>query len=80
MRYAPLGQFGLASVDKSQAFQRGPQLPFGVFGGSCAVQFTYGQRSHYLAPGLDQAKAVQIVDWLKKRLRMSKMKQHGTYA
>ena len=68
MRYAPLGQFGLAAVDMWQAFRRGPQMSFGLFGGRGAVQFTYGQRSHFLAPGLYQAEAAQIVDWLKKRL------------
>jgi hypothetical protein len=61
-----ISQIGLAPVDQWQ-FRRGPQLPFGLFGGSGAVQFTYGHRSHFLAPGLDQAEAAQIVDWLKKR-------------
>lgn len=59
----------VAPVDGWQ-FRRGPQLPFGPLGGSGSVRFTYGARSRYLAPGLDQVEAQQIVDWLQMRMSM----------
>jgi hypothetical protein len=60
-------QIGVAPVT-DWPMRRGPQLPFGVFGATGAVQFTYGARTRFLAAGMDQAEAGQIVDWLKKRL------------
>jgi hypothetical protein len=48
--------------------RRWPQTPFGVTGVTGAVQFTYGARTRYVAPGMNQAEAAQIVGWLKKRL------------
>lgn len=59
-------QLGVAPVE-AWRMRRGPQLPFGIMGGSGAVQFTYGARVRFLAPGMDQAEAAQIVTWLKTR-------------
>jgi hypothetical protein len=58
---------GVAPVDQ-WGMRRGPQMPFGISGASGAVHFTYGARTRYLAAGMDQAEAAQIVAWLKKHL------------
>ncbi len=60
-------ELSVAQLDQ-WPMRRGPQLPFGILGGSGAVQFTYGARTRFLAPGMDQAEAARIVEWLKKRL------------
>ncbi|MGL5009848.1 MAG: hypothetical protein ACRC6I_08190 [Paracoccaceae bacterium] len=60
-------QISVASADM-WPLRRWPQMPFGLTGATGAVQFTYGARAYYLAPGMDPAEAGQIADWLKKRL------------